>query len=52
MTNIHPVYDRLGIGWATSLLGFITLALMPTPWVLFRYGHIIRRKNKYAAVIS
>ncbi|KAI9750129.1 MAG: Rab proteins geranylgeranyltransferase component A, partial [Chaenotheca gracillima] len=29
------MYKRLGIDWATSLLGFISIALLPVPWVLF-----------------
>lgn len=28
------VYDRLGIRWATSLLGFLSVAMVPIPWVL------------------
>jgi hypothetical protein len=25
--------DRLDFAWATSLLGFITVAMIPIPWV-------------------
>ncbi|KAJ9609089.1 hypothetical protein H2200_006860 [Cladophialophora chaetospira] len=32
-----PVFDTLGYGWGNSLLGFITLALVPIP-VLFQRG--------------
>lgn len=41
------MYERLGIGWASSLLGFIAVALLPVPWVLFRFGRRIRAKSKY-----
>lgn len=41
------MYEKLGINWATSLLGFITVALMPIPWVLFKFGHAIRGKSQY-----
>lgn len=41
------VYERLGIDWATSLLGFIALALMPVPWVFFKFGPQLRAKSKY-----
>ncbi|KAG8629287.1 hypothetical protein KVT40_003152 [Elsinoe batatas] len=40
-------YERLGTGWATSVLGFITLALLPGPWLLFKYGNQIRARSKY-----
>jgi hypothetical protein len=26
---------KLGTAWATNLLGFVTITLMPIPWVLF-----------------
>lgn len=41
------MYQRLGIGWASSLLGFIALALLPVPWVLFKFGKRIRAKSRY-----
>jgi hypothetical protein len=41
------MYHRLGIDWATSLLGFISIALMPVPWVLFKYGRKIRSRSSY-----
>ena len=42
-----PMYQRLGIAWATSLLGFISIALMPIPWVFQKYGPRIRAKSRY-----
>ncbi|EXJ60034.1 hypothetical protein A1O7_04183 [Cladophialophora yegresii CBS 114405] len=41
------MYRGLGVAWATSLLGFVTLALLPIPWVLYRYGPKIRRRSAY-----
>jgi hypothetical protein len=41
------MYTTLGTGWASSLLGFITLALLPVPWALFKYGKQIRAMSKY-----
>ncbi|TPX07085.1 uncharacterized protein E0L32_010980 [Thyridium curvatum] len=45
------MYDKLGIDWASSLLGFVALLLLPIPWVLFRYGPFIRSKSQYETVI-
>jgi MFS family permease len=42
------MYKALGIGWATSLFGFVTVALLPIPWVLFFYGARIRERSFYA----
>lgn len=41
------MYQRLGIGWASSLLGFIAVALLPVPWVLFKFGKQISAKSRY-----
>jgi energy-converting hydrogenase Eha subunit G len=41
------MYRGLGVNWATSLLGFVTIVLMPIPWVLFKYGKAIRARSKY-----
>ncbi|KAJ8591494.1 MFS general substrate transporter [Rhizopogon salebrosus TDB-379] len=42
------MYARLGPQWASTLLGFIALILMPTPFVLSKYGPVLRIKSKYA----
>jgi multidrug resistance protein len=44
----RQMYDSLGTQWASSLLGFVALALMPIPLVLIKYGARIRSKSKYA----
>ena len=47
---IQAVYNKLGIAWATSLFGFVAIALLPIPWVLFRYGPQIRALSKYDTI--
>jgi hypothetical protein len=37
-----PLYDKLGLGWGNSVLGFITLAFTPVPWLFYRYGETLR----------
>jgi hypothetical protein len=37
------MYHGLGIGWASSLLGFVSLVLAPLPLVFFKWGPHIRR---------
>ncbi|TKA73636.1 hypothetical protein B0A49_05183 [Cryomyces minteri] len=44
------MYRRLGIAWATSLLGFVSLAMLPIPWVLYKWGPEIRRKSAYETI--
>ena len=44
------MFSGLGIGWANSLLGFVSVALVPVPWVLFKYGKKIRSHSRYIIV--
>ena len=46
---IVQVYEALGVGWATSLLGFIFVALVPVPFALSRYGERLRSKSQYSS---
>ncbi|KAK9245129.1 major facilitator superfamily domain-containing protein [Lipomyces tetrasporus] len=39
------MYENLGIGWANSLLGFIAVGLMPLPFVMARFGPVLRRRG-------
>jgi hypothetical protein len=36
------MYQSLGPHWAGSVFAFISLLLMPIPWLLFRFGHKLR----------
>ncbi|KAL1967742.1 hypothetical protein VTN77DRAFT_2999 [Rasamsonia byssochlamydoides] len=42
------MYNRLTYKWATSLLGFISVALIPIPWILFTWGARIRQWSRLA----
>ncbi|KAJ5781259.1 hypothetical protein N7457_006419 [Penicillium paradoxum] len=41
------MYTKLGSEWASSLLGFIAIALLPVPWVFFKMGKRLRGMSKY-----
>ncbi|KAF2808124.1 MFS general substrate transporter [Mytilinidion resinicola] len=40
------LYIKLGYGWGNSLLGFIGVAMLPFPFLFYRYGEAIRNKFK------
>ncbi|KAH7019262.1 major facilitator superfamily domain-containing protein [Ilyonectria destructans] len=42
------MYGKLGYQWASSLLAFLTLAMMPFPYIFFRYGKRIRATSRFA----
>ncbi|KAM7196748.1 Major facilitator superfamily domain containing protein [Naviculisporaceae sp. PSN 640] len=44
------MFSSLGIGWASSLLGFVSVALVPVPWVLYKYGKRIRARSQYITI--
>ncbi|KAL9090554.1 MAG: hypothetical protein Q9159_001898 [Coniocarpon cinnabarinum] len=41
------MYDRLGVNWAASLLGFVAIAMLPIPWILYYWGPFLRRRSAY-----
>ncbi|TVY64832.1 Efflux pump rdc3 [Fusarium oxysporum f. sp. cubense] len=43
----RSMYKSLGYGWGTSLLGFIAAAAIPLPFIFYKYGERIRRKNLF-----
>ena len=40
------MYNKLGVAWATSLLGFLTVAMVPVPILFYIYGKNIRSWSK------
>lgn len=41
-----PLYEKLGLGWGNSVLGFIALVFVPVPVLLIRFGE--RLRGRYA----
>lgn len=42
------MFERLGINWAGSLLGFLGIAFLPIPFLFYIYGPALRRMSKHA----
>lgn len=42
-----PLYNTLGIAWACSLLGFLSLLMCFIPFVFIKYGDRIRANSKF-----
>jgi multidrug resistance protein len=43
----RSMYEAMSLGWGTSLLGFLTLAMATHPWYFFKYGEKIRTHPKF-----
>lgn len=41
----NSMYDALGLGWGTSVLGFIAVAFIPMPFVLWKFGQRLRESK-------
>lgn len=42
------MYNGLGIGKATSVLGAVAAALIPIPFLFWMYGERLRKKSTFA----
>ncbi|CAH0020120.1 unnamed protein product [Clonostachys rhizophaga] len=40
------MYERLGVGWGNSVLGFISLAMVPIPALIYKFGGRMRKNEK------
>ena len=43
----RPMYARMGIAWASSLLGFASLIMAVIPFAFLRYGEGIRTRSVF-----
>ena len=43
-----PFYKNMGVHWTLTILGVISLLLVPVPYLFYKYGPWIRSKSKYA----
>ncbi|KAF8420224.1 major facilitator superfamily domain-containing protein [Tirmania nivea] len=42
------LYESVGMQWGGGILGFITVALGPFPYLFYQYGERIRKHSRYA----
>lgn len=41
------LFDKIGVGWACSLLGFLSIAMLPIPFILYKWGPSLRSRSAY-----
>ncbi|KAJ7600529.1 major facilitator superfamily domain-containing protein [Mycena floridula] len=44
----NQLYTKLGINWATTLIGIFSIILAPIPFVFYRFGPRIRSNSEFA----
>lgn len=44
----RQMFERLKVNWGGSLLGFISVLLLPIPFLFYKYGQLLRDKSRYA----
>ncbi|KAM3416506.1 hypothetical protein BST61_g8096 [Cercospora zeina] len=42
-----PMFEALGVGWATTLLAGFTAVMAPIPWLFWKFGARLRMRGKY-----
>jgi Major Facilitator Superfamily len=42
-----PMFHNMGVPWASSVLGFVAIALMPIPFLFHIFGARLRTKDKF-----
>ena len=42
---VNRMYSTLGIAWATSLLGFVSVIMAVIPFLFIKYGSVIRGRS-------
>ncbi|CCH44286.1 putative membrane protein [Wickerhamomyces ciferrii] len=53
MSGVFPLfglqmYEACGVNWGGSILAFATLAMIPFPFLFYKYGETLRNKSPYA----
>ncbi|KAJ5995382.1 hypothetical protein N7481_002359 [Penicillium waksmanii] len=43
------MFHNMGVPWAASVLGFVSVALIPIPYLFYIYGKRIRARGKWSA---
>lgn len=46
------MFDQLGVAWACSLLGFMSLGMCVIPFVFIRYGDKLRQRSKFCQQLA
>ena len=45
-------YERLGVAWACSLLGFLSLTMCVIPFAFIQFGNRIREKSAFCQFLK
>lgn len=48
---VTPMFKKLGIAGASSVLGGVSILLVPIPFLFYRYGVWIRGKGRFTAEV-
>lgn len=45
---VFDMYEELKVDWATSVFAFVSLAMVPLPFVFYKFGSKFRQNSKYS----
>ncbi|WWC62463.1 uncharacterized protein I303_105059 [Kwoniella dejecticola CBS 10117] len=44
----HPLFHNLGVDWGNTIIGLLSVAMIPIPFVLYKAGPWLRERSKIA----
>lgn len=47
-----PFYGNLGVHYTLTILACISCVLVPVPYALYKWGHLLRKRSKYAVSLE
>ena len=50
--NATPMYNRLGLEWASTLLAFLAILVAIPVYLFYFYGPILRERSKFAQTLA
>ena len=48
----RPMFTRLGVNWACSLLAFLSLGMALIPWMFIKFGDRIRANSRFCQYLK
>lgn len=48
----RQMFTNMKIKWASTLLGCLAIAMLPVPFLFYKYGRSLREKSKFAFVLE
>ncbi|RYP09060.1 hypothetical protein DL765_008582 [Monosporascus sp. GIB2] len=45
---VWPMYEKIGIDWGSTIFAFVSVLLLPAPFLFFKWGNRIRARGEFS----